>query len=124
MRQSAPGSAPRSPGLVVAKLPVWNAGRATNRSFNFLFTVRSGTSRALSRTMAEFNSARSGIPDRCDPRISRLRGFRAGPLIRPRGENEIPARRWRGPAFLFLFDWTCAANGLAHAAALPLSPRA
>jgi hypothetical protein len=33
---------------------------AANRSLNFLFTVRSGTTRVRHRTMAEFASARSG----------------------------------------------------------------
>jgi len=57
------------PGSSSAKLPVWNAGRATNRSFSFLFTVRSGTTRATPRTMAEFISARSGIDDpKCSSR--------------------------------------------------------
>src|SRR5215468_11195201 len=37
------------------------AGWAANRSLNFLFTVRSGTTRERHRTMAEFASARSGI---------------------------------------------------------------
>src|SRR6516164_6615665 len=37
------------------------AGWAANRSLNFLFTVRSGTTRVRHRTMAEFASARSGI---------------------------------------------------------------
>src|SRR5215510_5474905 len=37
------------------------AAWAANRSLNFLFTVRSGTTRERHRTMAEFASARSGI---------------------------------------------------------------
>ena len=35
-------------------------------------------------------------------------------------ENEIPERRRRSPALL-LFGWTCARDGLAHAAALVLT---
>ena len=35
-------------------------------------------------------------------------------------ENEIPERRGRSPALL-LFGWTCARDGLAHAAGLALS---
>src|SRR5262249_4322187 len=35
-------------------------------------------------------------------------------------ENEIPGRRRRSPALL-LFGWTCARDGLAHAAGLALS---
>ena len=35
-------------------------------------------------------------------------------------ENEIPERRRRSPALL-LFGWTCARDGLAHAAGLTLS---
>jgi tripartite-type tricarboxylate transporter receptor subunit TctC len=57
------------------------AGCAAISSLNFLFTVYSGTTRARHRTMAEFTSARSGIPHRCDPRIFPLRGFWAEPLI-------------------------------------------
>jgi hypothetical protein len=37
-------------------------------------------------------------------------------------ENEIPERRRRSPALL-LFGWTCARDGLAHAAGLTLKQR-
>src|SRR5262245_20525832 len=40
---------------------LWYRGLGRHRSLNFLFTVRSGTTRERHRTMAEFASARSGI---------------------------------------------------------------
>jgi hypothetical protein len=108
----------RARGLVPQrKSPV---GRRGWSSLNLSFTARNGTTRATARTMAKSFSARSGI----DAFPLSLMDRWAGPPI-SRGENEIPdeneIQRRCSPAPLLLFGWTCARDGLAHAAGLALT---
>src|SRR5262249_4697994 len=82
-----------------------NAGWAANRSLNFLFTVRSGTTRAQQRIMAKLFSARSGIdvfplkPDGPLGRATNHGGQKNGePRKDPRrGFSSLPTRRFHPP---------------------------